>query len=120
MDADAQLALVADPLVEELRSLILARSQDRNPGPFQVLRCVYETRNVAILKNRKIYRLSNEVDFKRVMVITIDYDRWSYGPLYVAVPEKAPEINVTRSVAQEMLQDVGAIAVSFQRSFDGC
>lgn len=114
---DAELAVIVDPLVEELRSLVLTRSQDPHPGPFQVLRCIYDTDKVAILKNKRIYRLSNEVDFKRVMVVTVDYDRWSYGPLYVAVPEKVPEINVTRSVAQEMLQDVGVLAASFNRSF---
>ena len=97
-----------DAAVSELKALVpTVRS-----GTFTVLKCVYDTNKVAIIKGRRVYRVSNEVDFNRVLVITVDhqgdYGRiQSYGPIYVAVPEKPPEQNVTRSVIQHALQDSG-------------
>lgn len=97
----AELALLGDELRAEI-----ARLKGRS-STLGLTSCVYDTCNVAICKGRKVHRLSDEVDFRQVMVVTVDdMERMqSYGPFYFAVPTRPPEINVTRSSVRAALEE---------------
>lgn len=97
----AELALLGDELRAEI-----ARLKGR-PSTLGSTSCIYDTRHVAICRGRKVHRLSDEVDFRQVVVVTIDdMERMqSYGPFYFAVPTRPPEINVTRSAVRAALDE---------------
>lgn len=83
----------------------LATIEKALPGDVKFLRAIYDTDLMVIIKGRKIYRVSDEVDFKRMAVITADYKGRPYGPVYIAVPNGLVERNVTERIIVGALAD---------------